>query len=213
MPRTGSSSKKKAAEQLVEELAMKAGRHLSTTTLSTAAAAAAKVHPADSLPSSNAASAHQGAHAARSIEAVEGPAKGDTIRAAIVALDGDAGESLSENESVEEKEDVDSDGTEEEIEDVDREAVGEQHRPERRFARGSGVRETDRRRTVWSSDRALWETLDVDNSNCVSLRDLAKFFFMTGTGTGLERKACLQVLRELHEFGRGERNSLPFTTK
>ena len=152
-----------------------------TTTLSTVAAAAAKVHPVDSKSSD----AARVAPTVRLVEAADEPAKSNVVQKetavhtqkGTAAHELDALKAASDSESVEEKEDVESDGTEE---GIDREAAT-QHRL---TVRGSVLQDVE-----------LWEVLDIDSSQCVSLRDLAQIFFMTGLGIAMKRKACFRMLQ------------------
>ena len=53
-------------------------------------------------------------------------------------------------------------------------------------------------------DVALLELLDVDNSNCISMHDLAHFLYFTGFRASLRRKTFHAILQELHDFTRGK---------
>ena len=53
--------------------------------------------------------------------------------------------------------------------------------------------------------------LDVDNSNCISMHDLAKFLYITSFRTALKRREFNAILQELHDFSRGTKRALPKT--
>ena len=64
-----------------------------------------------------------------------------------------------------------------------------------------------------TDDADLMDLLDVDNSDCISMYDLAQVFFMTDLLNSMNRQDFNAILQELQDFSRGEACVLPRTRK